>query len=161
MLGVPTRDFEVDATAVLTFNAETYSGSMDIDATFDQGDHTVTVDALVEYGEGDNTSAHEGGTVNITVDGVLFAVVTVSEDPETGVETATVTDGNGGELTAAEAQAVRASFCGLPPARPKQPRCSIVGYIVSGVNRQGRMGDRAACRAGHVGSILLEVSDAD
>ena len=111
VIGVPTRDFEVDATAVLTFNAETQLGSLDVDGTFSQGAHTVSIDALVEFGEGDHAS--EGGTVNISVDGVLFAVVTITENGETGVETVTVTNGTGGELTAGEAEAVRNIFDGL------------------------------------------------
>ena len=107
VIGVPTRDFELDATAVMTFNSETLQGSIDVDATFAQGAHTVAVDALVEFGEGDN--ATESGTVNISVDGALFAVVTVTENAD-GVETVTVTNGAGGELTAAEATAVRKIF---------------------------------------------------
>lgn len=99
---VPTRDFEMDATAVFTFNSETQQGSIDADGTFMQGDHSVSVSALVEFGDGDGVSG--GGTVDISVDGRLFAVVTIVGDD------VTVRNADGGELTAAEAAAVRRMF---------------------------------------------------
>jgi hypothetical protein len=105
LISVPTRDFDVDATVVLTFNNETLQGSIAIDGSFMQGAHTVTVSALVEFGEGDVPT--EGGTVEIHVDGQLFAVVTVSN------ETITVQNGTGGALTSVEADAVRSIFDGL------------------------------------------------
>lgn len=105
VIAVPTRDFEVDATVVMSFNSETLQGSMEIDGTFMQGTHTVTVSALVEFGEGDVPS--EGGTLEISVDGVLFAVVTIQGD------TITVRNALGGELDAVQAQHVRNIFDGL------------------------------------------------
>lgn len=105
LISVPTRGFEVDATVVLTFNNETLQGSIEIDGSFMQGAHTVTISALVEFGEGDVPT--EGGTVEIHVDGQLFAVITISN------ETITVQNGTGGALTAVEADAVRSIFGGL------------------------------------------------
>ena len=105
LISVPSRDFEVDATAVFTFNDETLAGSLDVDATFMQGTHTVTVDGLVEFSEGDVPS--DGGTFEIHVDGVLFATIVFNND------TVTVQSGTGHELTAAEIDAVRRIFDGL------------------------------------------------
>ena len=105
VIAVPTRGFEVDATAVFEFNSETLLGSLDVDATFMQGAHTVTVSALIEFGEGDNPS--ESGTVDISVDGQLFAVVTVNGD------TVTVQNAAGGQLSAVEAEAVHDIFDAL------------------------------------------------
>ncbi len=102
LISVLTRDFTVDATVVFTFNSETLAGSIDIDATFMQGAHTVRVAGVIKFVEG--TLPTEGRTVEIYVDGQLFAVVTVSG------ETITVQNATGGELTSVEAQAVRKIF---------------------------------------------------
>ena len=105
LLSVPTRDFDVDATAVFTFNSETLAGSINVEGTFMQGAHTVGVAGVIEFNEGELPS--EGGTIEIHVDGHLFAVVTISG------ETITVQNGEGGELTSAEREAVRGIFDGL------------------------------------------------
>ena len=102
LISVLTRDFTVDATVVFTFNSETLAGSIDIDATFMQGAHTVRVAGVIKFVEG--TLPTEGRTVEIYVDEQLFAVVTVSG------ETITVQNATGGELTNVEAQAVRKIF---------------------------------------------------
>ena len=106
LISVPSRDFEVDATVVFEHNSETLQGSIDIDASFMQGAHTVTVVGAVAFSEGDVPS--EGGTFEISVDGQLFATVTFS-----GEESITVQNAAGGELTSAEAEAVRRIFDGL------------------------------------------------
>ena len=105
LLSVPTRDFDVDATAVFTFNSETLAGSINVEGTFMQGAHTVVVAGVIEFNEGELPS--EGGTIEIHVDGHLFAVVTISG------ETITVQNGESGELTSAEREAVRGIFDGL------------------------------------------------
>ncbi len=105
LISVPARNFEVDATVVFQFNDETLEGSLDVDATFAQGDHTVMVDGLITFTEG--TVPSEGGTFEIFVDGLPFATVVVGDG------TVTVQNPTGGELTAAEAQAVRRIFDGL------------------------------------------------
>ena len=105
LVSVHETDFEVDATVVFQFNDETLQGSVDIDATFMQGAHTVTVDGLVTFSEG--TVPSEGGTFEIHVDGNHFATITVDGD------TVTVRDASGGELVHAHAQALRTIFDAL------------------------------------------------
>ena len=105
LISVPARGFEVDATVVFEFNDETLQGSVDIDATFMQGAHTVSVTGLISFNEGDLPS--EGGTFEVSVDGQLFATIVVDGD------TRTVQNGTGGELTSDEVRAVRNIFDGL------------------------------------------------
>ena len=105
LVSVHETDFEVDATVVFQFNDETLEGSVDVDATFMQGAHTVTVDGVITFSEG--TVPSEGGTFEIHVDGDHFATITVDGD------TVTVRDGSGGELVHAHAEAVRTIFDGL------------------------------------------------
>jgi len=105
LISVLERDFEVDATVVFEFNEDKLEGTVNVDATFMQGHHTVTVDGLITFSEG--TVPSEGGTFEIHVDGELFAVVTVDGD------TVTVRNASGGELVSAHAQAVRTIFDGL------------------------------------------------
>jgi hypothetical protein len=102
LISIPRRDFEVDATVVFAFNRETLQGSLDVDATFMQGAHTVTVAGVVTFSEGDLPT--EGGTLELHVDGPLFATITVDG------ETITVQNATGGELTTVEARAVREIF---------------------------------------------------
>ena len=105
LISVPARDFEVDVTVVFEFNDETLAGSIDVDATFMQGHHTVSVAGLISFNEGDLPS--EGGTFEVFVDGQLFATISVDGD------TITVQNATGGELITAEAQALRSIFHGL------------------------------------------------
>jgi len=105
LVSVPERDFEVDVTAIFEFNDLTLQSLIDVDATFVQGDHTVTVDGLITFSEGDVPS--EDGAFEIHVDGQLFATITVDGD------TITVRNATGGELISAHAQAVRTIFDGL------------------------------------------------
>ena len=105
LISVPSRGFEVDATATFEFNSATLTGSVSVNGSFMQGAHTVTVVGSVTFSEGDVPS--EGGSFEISVDGQLFATITF-----TGA-TITVQNATGGELTAAEAQAVRSIFNGL------------------------------------------------
>ena len=105
LISVASRGFEVDATAVFQFNSETFQGSIDVDASFMQGAHTVTLVGAITFSEGDFPS--EGGTFEISVDGQLFATVTVDGD------LVTVQNATGGDLTAAEAQAVHSIFDGV------------------------------------------------
>ena len=102
LISVPSRDFVVDATVILQFNDETQQGSIDVDASFMQGTHTVTVVGVISFSESDNPS--EGGSFAISVDGQLFATITVDGG------TTTVQNSTGGELTSGEAQAVRNIF---------------------------------------------------
>lgn len=105
LISVPTRGFEVNATVVFQFNEETLQGSADINASFMQGAHTVTVAGVITFSEGDIPT--EGGTFEIHVDGQLFATISVDGD------NVTVQNADGGQLTSAEAQAVRGIFDGL------------------------------------------------
>ncbi len=102
---VPSRGFELSARVVFEFNDETLQGSIDINATFMQGAHSVTFTGLITFSEGDLPT--EGGTFEIHVDGQLFATITVDGDA------VTVQNSTGGALTAEEAQAVRNIFDGL------------------------------------------------
>ena len=102
---VPSRDFEVDGTVVFEFNEETLQGSVEIEAAFMQGHHSVTVAGLITFSEGDLPT--EGGSFEIHVDGQLFATISVDGD------TVTVQNAEGGELTSTEAQHVRTIFHGL------------------------------------------------
>ena len=109
LISVPSRGFEVDASVVFEFNDETLQGSADVNATFMQGHHTVTVTGVMTFSEGDLPT--EGGSFEIHVDGLLFATVTV--DVTANVETITVLNATGGELTSTEAQHLRTIFHGL------------------------------------------------
>ena len=105
VISVLERDFEVDATVIYEFDEVDLVGSIDIDATFMQGAHTVTVDGLVTFSDG--TVPSEGGTFEIHVDGNHFATITVDGD------TVTVRDATGGELVHAHAEALRTIFDAL------------------------------------------------
>ena len=105
LISVLERDFEVHATVIFEFNDETLEGSIDVDASFMQGAHSVTVDGVVAFSEG--TVPSEGGTFEIHVDGQPFATITVDGD------SVTVRNASGGELDHAHAQAVRTIFDGL------------------------------------------------
>ena len=105
LISIPTRDFEADVTVVFVFNSETLQGSLDVDATFMQGRHTVAVAGVIEFSEGQVPS--EGGTLKLHVDGQLFATITIDG------ESITVLNATGGELTSVEAQAVREIFDGI------------------------------------------------
>ena len=104
LFSVPSRDFEVDATVVFEFNDETLEGSADIQATFMQGHHTVTVTGVITFSEGDVPT--EGGSFEIHVDGHLFATISFDH------HTLTVLNAAGGELTSIEAQHVETIFHG-------------------------------------------------
>ena len=105
LVSIPTRDFEVDATVVFQFNSETLRGSLDVDATFMQGAHTVSITGDKTFSEGELPT--EGATLEVHVDGQLFATVTVDG------ETITVQNATGGELTSLEAEAMKKIFHGL------------------------------------------------
>ncbi len=105
LITVPARDFEVHATVIFEFDDEALEGSMDVDASFMQGAHTVTFDGVIAFSEGDLPP--EGGTFKIHVDGDLFATITVDGD------SVTAQNASGGELDHAHAEAVRAIFDGL------------------------------------------------
>ena len=105
-VSIPTRDdFEVDATVVFEIDEVTQDGSIDVEGTFMQGAHTVTVSGVIEFTEGDFPT--EGGTFEIHVDGHLFATITIDG------ETITAQNADGGQLTGAEAEAVRDIFDGF------------------------------------------------
>ena len=105
LFSVPSRGFEVSARVVFEFNHETLQGSADVNATFMQGTHTVTVTGVVTFSEGDLPT--EVGSFEIHVDGQLFATISVDGT------TITVQNATGGQLTAAEAEAVHSIFDGL------------------------------------------------
>ena len=105
LIAVPTRSFEVDARVVFTHNREALTGSVDVDATFMQGRHTVSVVGEFEFSEGDFPT--EGGSYVITVNEQPFATITMDG------ESLTVTSDTGSELTAGQRAALRSIFDGL------------------------------------------------
>ena len=104
LISVPSRDFEVDARVVLEFDEQLLHGSVDIEATFMQGHHTVTVTGVITS---EDDFLTEGGDFKIHVDGQLFATISLEGD------TPTVRNADGGELTAVEREAVHSIFDGL------------------------------------------------
>ncbi len=104
LISVLERDFEIDATVVFEFNDDLLTGSVDVDVTFMQGHHTVTVDGVITFSE---ETVPSEGVFEIHVDGELFATVTVDGD------NVTVRNASGGELVSAHAEAVRTIFDGL------------------------------------------------
>jgi hypothetical protein len=105
LIAVPTRNFEVDARVVFTHNRETLTGSVNVDATFMQGRHTIAVVGGIEFSDGDFPA--EGGSLVITVNQQPFATITMDG------ESVTVTSDTGSELTAGQRAAIRRIFDGL------------------------------------------------
>ena len=104
-ISIPARGFELDAIVVFEIDEVTRDGSIDVEASFMEGDHAVSVAGVITFNDGDPPSS--GGTFEVHVDGELFATITVDGD------TVTAQNAEGGQLTGAEAEAVRDIFDGL------------------------------------------------
>ncbi len=104
-LSIPARDFELDAIVVFEIDEVTRDGSIDVEVSFMEGHHAVSVAGVISFNDGE--PAAWGGTFEVHVDGQLFAKITVDGD------TVTAQNADGGQLTGAEAEAVRDIFDGL------------------------------------------------
>ena len=103
LFSVPSRDFAVEAIVVFAFDKAAGEIEFDVDASFMQGDHTVTVVGVMNVDD----FLSENGIFEIHVDELLFAVITIIDD------TVTIQNGTGTELTIEELQAVESIFDGL------------------------------------------------
>ncbi len=93
-IDVPSRDFSVSANMVMEFDAGTESGSITIAVSFTQGANTVAI-------QGSFDSQTDGGTLEVLVNGSLFATITMSG------ESISVAGPDGAELSATHMQALR------------------------------------------------------
>jgi hypothetical protein len=93
-IDVPSRDFSVAANMVIEFNAETQAGSITITASFSEASNNVVVQGSID-------SQTDSGTLEVLVNGDLFATITL-----TG-ESITVVGPDGNALSQEQAQALR------------------------------------------------------
>ncbi len=93
-IDVPSRDFSISANMVIVFDAGTESGSITIEASFTQGANNVLI-------QGTFDEQNAGGTLEIFVNGSLFATMTMSG------ESITVAGPDGAELSQAHMEALR------------------------------------------------------
>ena len=93
-IDVPSRDFSVAANMVVEFDAETQAGSITIEASFSQANNNVVVQGSID-------SQSDSGTLEVLVNGNLFATITFAG------ESITVAGPNGNELSQEHAQALR------------------------------------------------------
>ncbi len=91
---VPSRDFSIAANMVVEFDAETQAGSITIEASFSQANNNVVVQGSID-------SQTDGGTLEVLVNGNLFATITFSG------ESITVVGPDGNALSQEHAQALR------------------------------------------------------
>jgi hypothetical protein len=94
LIEVVDRDFSMTANMVIEFDAGTESGSITILATWQQGSNSISVTGSVDM-------ASDGGTLEVHVNGDLFATITM-----TG-ESITVVGADGGALSAEHIQALQ------------------------------------------------------
>lgn len=92
-IAVVDRDFSMTANMVIEFDAGTETGSMTIDATWQQGSNSISIAGSVDM-------ATDGGTLEVHVNGSLFATITM-----TG-ESFEIVGADGGALSAGHAQAL-------------------------------------------------------
>ena len=92
-IDVPSRDFSISASMVIAFDAGTESGSITIDASFTQGANSVVI-------QGSFDEQSDGGSLEVMVNGSLFATITMSG------ESMTIVGPDGAELSAAHMQAL-------------------------------------------------------
>ncbi len=92
-IDVPSRDFSISASMVIAFDAGTESGSITIDASFTQGANSVVI-------QGSFDEQTDGGSLEVMVNGSLFATITMSG------ESMTIVGPDGAELSAAHMQAL-------------------------------------------------------
>ncbi len=103
-IDIPSRDFTMSATMVMEFSGETEQGTVTVDVQFQQSSHSVQIQGSFTLGE------NESGSLNVLVNGDLFATIAISG------ETLTIADGSGAALSAEQAQAlenIMDSFEGL------------------------------------------------
>jgi len=91
---VPSRDFSIAASMVVEFNAETQVGSLTIEASFSQANNNVVVQGSID-------PQTDGGTLDVLVNGNLFATITFAG------ETITVVGPDGNALSQEHALALR------------------------------------------------------
>lgn len=101
VIGVPTRDFNLTASLVLEFEHETDQSSMTIDVQFRERSHSVQFQGSFSLSE------QESGTLNVLVNGQLFATITIEGDGFV------IVGPNGEALSAEQAQALREMMDGL------------------------------------------------
>lgn len=101
-IDVPSENVTASANIVISANLETQEVIVNMDAQFEKNDVRVQV-----TGEFSDTGEGDLGTIEVSVNGDLFATITLTST------TITVVDANGDPLTEAEAAAVRAIFEGL------------------------------------------------
>ncbi len=93
-IAVVDRDFSMTANMVIEFDAGTETGSITIDATWQQGSNSVSITGSIDM-------VTDGGTLEVHVNGSLFATITM-----TG-ESIEVAGPDGGALSAEHVQALR------------------------------------------------------
>ena len=93
-IGVPSRDFNMTASLVMEFERETDQGTMTINVQFSERSNSV------QFQGSFGLSEEEAGTLNVLVNGQLFATITITGDDFV------VAGPNGGTLSAAEAEAL-------------------------------------------------------
>jgi len=94
-IGVPTRDFDLTASLVMEFERETDLGSMTVDVQFSEGSNSVRFQGSFAITE------QEAGTLEVLVNGELFATITMEGD------SFSIAGPNGEALSAEHAQALR------------------------------------------------------
>jgi hypothetical protein len=99
-IAVVDRDFSMTANMVIEFDVGTETGSLTIDALWQQGSNSIAVQGSIDM-------VTDGGTLEVFVNGDLFATITL-----TG-ETISVVGADGGALSAAHAQALQNITDGL------------------------------------------------
>ena len=101
---IPSRSFTMSATMVMEFSSETAQGTVTVDVQFQQSTHSVQIQGSFAL------SDVESGSLNVLVNGDLFATIAISG------ETITITDGSGAALSVEQSQAlenIMDSFEGL------------------------------------------------
>ena len=93
-IDVPSRDFSVAANMVVEFDAETQAGTITIVASFSQANNNVVVQGSID-------SQSDSGTLEVLVNGNLFATITFAG------ESITVAGPDGNALSQEHAQALR------------------------------------------------------
>ena len=93
-IDVPSRDFSVAANMVIEFDAETEAGTITIEVLFSQANNNVVVQGSID-------SQNDGGTLEVLVNGNLFATITFAG------ESITVVGPDGNALSQEHAQALR------------------------------------------------------
>lgn len=99
-IDVPSRDFSIAANMVVEFDVETEAGSITIEASFSQANNNVVIQGSID-------SQTDSGTLEVLVNGNLFATITLAG------ESITVVGPDGNALSQEHAQALRQITDGL------------------------------------------------